>query len=168
MRKDDIILSNRDVRRRQFRIKSFGYSYLKNMVDLKGRCLSMIFKVAVNPDELLLHSPIENHKWSGGKIGAQFSLGMPLTPAPQQESGYEQRDGKQGHYGRAEGHYFGVVFSDKLKNATNKIFFALVLVFFFSGPLIGFALLFLNRWIGGIIMLGWQCLIWYSLSGLWR
>ena len=101
-------------------------------------------------------------------VRPKFSLGMFLTGFPQQIGRNEQTNGKNSHDCRANGDDFSIVFSDKFARAFDKALFATFMVFFFSGPLIGFAFLFLNRWIGGSIMLGWLCLICYTLSGVWK
>jgi hypothetical protein len=48
MRKNDRIQSDFDDWRWQVRVKSFEYSYLENMVNVKGGCLPVIFNAAVH------------------------------------------------------------------------------------------------------------------------
>src|SRR5437879_10451098 len=103
-----------------------------------------------------------------GNIGSQFPLGVSLPSEPHQDSGSKQRKGEQGYYRSANRDYFGVVFSNKFKNALDKALFITLLVFFFAGPVIGHAFFFfLYRRVGfwaafGIgcgINFSWLCLI---------
>jgi hypothetical protein len=137
---------------------------IERSVNSKCWGLAMISQNALDYDICRWrNSEKENKAGSYRDICTQLSSRMPLSTEPQRESCSEQRNGEQRHYRRADRNYFGVVFSDRFNDA----FDAALLVFFFTGPLVGFAFLFLNRWLGGSILLGWLCLILYTLSGLW-
>jgi hypothetical protein len=86
---------------------------------------------------------------------------MFFTGFPQQVSASEQCNREQRHYRGADRYYFGIVLSNKFKDACD----AVLITFFFIGPLIGYGLLFLNEWVGGGVLLCW--LLFYALSGLW-
>jgi hypothetical protein len=137
--------------------------------NVECRRFPVIFYPALNEDRLRRNC-VKSYdpSWTDRQISTQLSIGMPFTAEPQSKGGSEQCDSEQRHYRGADRNYFGVVLSDKLKAALDKALFAAFLIFFFTGPLIGFGLLFLNRWLGGSVMLSWLYLIWYALSGLWQ
>jgi len=73
-------------------------------------------------------------------IGTQFVTGMSPSGYPQQPRCEEQGDREQGYKRGAKRNYFGIVLSEKFKNAFDVV----LIVFVFTGPLFGFGFLFLN------------------------
>jgi hypothetical protein len=100
-------------------------------------------------------------------ICSKLPLGMYLARLPKQVVGNEQTNGEHGHYKRANSDNLGVIFSDESETLLDKAAFYGLLVFFFTGALIGFGLQFLNAWVGRCVLIGWLILFLYILSGLW-
>jgi hypothetical protein len=95
-------------------------------------------------------------------VGAQFSLAVFLCGFPEQVITNKQSNREEGHYESAERANRVSPFVQKFKNAE---FIALV-VFLFVGPLIGFGLAFLNKWLGFGVMISWWLFLVYLSSGI--